>query len=150
MILLCKPNAAPRHRRDDAGFTLVEVLVVLVLLGLILGLVAPRALDFLSRGQAQAAKLQITSLGSNLDLYRLDVGRYPTQDEGLAALIARPAGLQRWNGPYLDGKAVPPDPWGHTYHYRSPGRDGRRYDLYSLGADGAEGGEGQDADIGNW
>jgi general secretion pathway protein G len=139
-----------RTRADQRGFTLIEVLVVLVLLGLILGLVAPRALDFLGRGQSQAAKLQITSLGTNLDLFRLDVGRYPTQDEGLAALIARPAGLQRWNGPYLDGTAVPQDPWGHSYQYRTPGGEGRRYDLLSLGADGREGGEGQDADIGNW
>ncbi len=148
MTLHCKRKS--RLGRDQRGFTLVEVLVVMVLLGLILGLVAPRALEFLGRGQSQAAKLQIESLGTNLDLYRLDVGRYPSQEEGLAALITRPTGLQRWNGPYLDATTLPADPWGQAYHYRIPGRDGRRYDLFSLGADGVDGGEGLNADIGNW
>ena len=138
---------APWWRRPARGFTLVELLVVLVILGLLVGLVAPRAIEYLSRAKLDVARIQIDNLATGLDLYRLDVGRYPTAEEGLSALVARPAGAKHWNGPYLDGISVPVDPWDRTFTYRIPGSEGRPYDLITLGADGAEGGEGEDVDI---
>ena len=132
----------------DAGFTLLELLVVLAILALIAGVAAPRVIGYLSTAKSETARIQIESLAQALDLYRLDVGAYPTQAQGLAALVTRPADARRWNGPYLNGGKVPDDPWGRPYVYRSPGADGRDYELYSLGADGVEGGEGENADVG--
>ena len=136
-------------RRGRAGFTLIEMLVVLVIIGLIVGLVGPRVLSFLTDARMKAARLQIASFSNSLDLYYLDVGRYPTAQEGLAALVKRPPGVDVWNGPYLRGGAVPIDPWRNAYVYLAPGAHGA-YDLMSYGSDGREGGEGPAADIANW
>jgi general secretion pathway protein G len=125
------------------------MLVVLVIIGLIMSLVGPRVLNYLGDARAKTARLQIESFGNSLDLFHLDVGRYPTTQEGLAALVQRPAGTQVWNGPYLKGAAVPSDPWGNPYVYRSPGTK-RPYDLVSYGPTGREGGEGSATAITNW
>ncbi|MBM3571354.1 MAG: type II secretion system protein GspG [Alphaproteobacteria bacterium] len=131
------------------GLTLVEMLVVLAIMALVVGLVGPRVVDYFGRAKSTTAKLQIENLAAGLDLFRLDVGRYPTIQEGLPALAQRPAGLTAWKGPYIKGDAVPNDPWGRVYTYRIPGRDGRGFDLMSLGADGAPGGTGENQDITN-
>ena len=136
-------------RRRQHGFTLVELLVVITIIGLIMGLVGPRVLNYLTESKAKAAKIQIESLGSALDLYFLDVGRYPTTSEGLTALVRRPGSTGAWNGPYLKGGLVPADPWGNAYVYRSPGEHGS-YDIISYAADGQEGGTGAAADITSW
>ncbi len=132
-----------RHR--EAGFTLLELLVVLMVLALLAGLVAPRVLGYLEGARRDAAALQIRRLATALEYFRLDAGRYPTAEEGLAALVTRPAGVRRWNGPYIEG-ALPRDPWGRPYVYRTPA-EGAPYEILSLGADGAPGGEGEDADV---
>jgi general secretion pathway protein G len=139
-----------RHalRQAEAGFTLVEMLVVIAIIGLIMGLVGPRVLNYLGDSKVKAAKLQIESFSSSLDLFYLDVGRYPTVSEGLSALAQRPGNTTIWNGPYLKTGAVPPDPWGHIYLYRTPGERGP-YEIVSLGSDGQEGGTGTAADISN-
>jgi general secretion pathway protein G len=129
-----------------AGFTLVEMLVVLVIIGLILGLVGPRVLNYLTDARVRATKLQIASFSSALDLYYLDTGRYPSSGEGLQALVQRPASAEAWNGPYLKGGAVPADPWGHPYVYRSPA-EGAPYEIMSYGSTGREGGTGTAAEI---
>jgi general secretion pathway protein G len=138
-----------RTKRRTRGFTLVEILVVITIIGLIMALVGPRVINYLSEAKVKAAKIQIESFGSALDLYYLDAGRYPTTSEGLEALAQRPGGSATWNGPYLKGAAVPKDPWGHPYLYRSPGEHGP-YDIVSYGADGQEGGTGTSADIVSW
>lgn len=136
-----------RPGRDrSAGFTLVELLVVLVILALIMGLVGPRVLNYLTSSRERAASLQITSFKSALDLFFLDVGRYPTGSEGLSALVEKPAAAPVWNGPYLKQSQVPNDPWGNAYRYASPA-DKAPYEIQSLGADGKPGGSGSDADI---
>ena len=131
------------------GFTLIELLVVLVILGLLAGLVGPQVLRYTGSAKSDTAKLQIEELGAGLDLYHLEIGRYPTTDEGLKALVEQPTGLNKWNGPYLKKKNIPTDPWGNDYHYKYPGEQGV-YDLYSLGNDNMDGGEGNDADIVSW
>lgn len=131
-----------------SGFTLLELLVVLVILGLLVGYVAPKYFAQLGKSEVKTARAQINSLEKALDQYRLDVGRYPTGEQGLAALNARPANESRWGGPYLQ-KAVPNDPWGKPYIYKSPGEHGE-FDLSSLGKDGQAGGEDENADIVNW
>jgi len=136
-------------RRNEGGFTLIELLVVLAILGMIVAFVTPQVLKYLGRAKTDAAHIQIENLGAALDLFRLDVGRYPTQSEGLDALIVRPTGLDVWNGPYLKQKAVPLDPWNRAYLYKIPGDHGE-YDLYSLGADGVPGGTGENQDVTNW
>ncbi|MCG2630730.1 type II secretion system major pseudopilin GspG [Bradyrhizobium sp. WYCCWR 13023] len=134
-----------REARGEAGFTLVEMLVVITIIGMIMALVGPRVLNYLSESKAKAAKIQIESFSSALDLYYLDLGRYPTSNEGLAGLT-RSNNQAGWNGPYLRGGVVPNDPWGHGYVYRSPGASAP-YDIISLGSDGQEGGSGTAADI---
>ena len=134
--------------RRKAGFTLVEMLVVLTIIALILGLVGPRVLNYLGESRTKAAKLQIESFGSALDLFYLDAGRYPTASEGLNALVQRPTGAEIWNGPYVKGGKVPSDPWGNPYQYRSP-VESAPYEIVSYGSDGREGGEGTAADISN-
>jgi general secretion pathway protein G len=136
-------------RQLQRGFTLVELLVVITIIGLIMGLVGPRVLNYLTESKAKAAKIQIESLSSALDLYFLDVGRYPNTSEGLAALVKRPGSTNAWNGPYLKGGLVPADPWGNPYVYRSPGEHGS-YDIISYAADGVEGGTGAATDITSW
>ncbi|QLH41104.1 MAG: type II secretion system major pseudopilin GspG [Defluviicoccus sp.] len=134
----------------QAGFTLLEVLVVLVILGLLAAVVAgPQIFKYLGSAKSEAAKVQVQQISSALDLYRLEVGRYPTQEEGLEALIEAPAGLNKWNGPYLKKKESIVDPWGRVFVYRYPGEHGD-FDLYTLGADNAEGGDGENKDITNW
>jgi general secretion pathway protein G len=131
------------------GFTLIELLVVMVILGLLAGLVGPQVLRYLGSARSDTAVLQIEELGAGLDLYHLEVGRYPTTEEGLQALVEQPTGISRWNGPYLKKKTIPLDPWGNEYHYRSPGQHAL-YDLYSLGSDNLEGGESDNTDIVSW
>lgn len=136
-----RPNRSARRRAAQAGFTLVEVLVVISIIGLIMGLVGPRVLNYLSDAKVKAAKIQIESFSSALDLYFLDVGRYPSSTEGLNALMQRPSSANAWNGPYLKGSIVPKDPWGSAYVYKSPG-DRKPYDIMSFGPDGANGAKG--------
>ncbi|ARN82211.1 type II secretion system major pseudopilin GspG [Methylocystis bryophila] len=121
------------------GFTLVEMLVVLGILGLIVGLVGPRVLNYLSESKVKAAQIQMENLASAVDLYYLDNGRYPSTEEGLGALVRRPPSAVAWNGPYLKTNGVPKDPWGHEYLYRTPGQT-TPYDIGSLGPEGREGG----------
>jgi general secretion pathway protein G len=132
-----------------AGFTLIELLVVLVILGLLAGLVGPQVMKYLGSSKTKTARLQIGDLAASLDLFRLELGRYPNAEEGLEALVAQPPGLESWNGPYLKKSQVPKDPWGYEYRYRMPGEHGE-FDIYSLGADNTEGGEGESQDVGSW
>jgi general secretion pathway protein G len=135
--------------RTRAGFTLLELLVVLVILGLLAGLVGPRVMKYLSGAKSDTARLQVADLSAALDMYKIEVGRYPTSDEGLEALVQQPTGAGNWNGPYLKKKQLPKDPWGHDYQYRAPGEHGE-FDLYSLGADNTEGGNGENRDVVSW
>lgn len=130
------------------GFTLLELLVVLVILGLLAGYVAPKYFSQIGKSEAKVAKAQIDAFDKALGQYRIDVGRYPTSEQGLVALVAKPSSEPKWSGPYL-AKQVPLDPWGKPYIYRYPGQHGE-YDLYSLGKDGAPGGSGESADITSW
>jgi general secretion pathway protein G len=136
-------------RRRQAGFTLIEIMVVMVIIGLLMALVGPNLIGRSEKAKSQAAAMQIERLGTVLDTFRLDVGRYPTTQEGLQVLVQRPMGVDRWDGPYMN-KGVPKDPWDRPYIYRSPGEAGRPYDLYSLGADGAPGGTDNNRDITSW
>jgi general secretion pathway protein G len=138
-----------RATRGERGFTLVEILVVITIIALIMAIVGPRVLNYLSESKVKAARIQIDSLATTLDLYYLDNGRYPSSSEGLVALIQRPGGAETWNGPYLKGGVVPNDPWGHPYIYKSPGEHGP-YDIISYGSDGQEGGTGTAADVVSW
>jgi general secretion pathway protein G len=134
-----KASSSRAERRDgEAGFTLVEMLVVITIIGLIMGLVGPRVLSYLSESKAKAAKIQIESLVAAMDLYYLDNSRYPGANEGLAALVERPASASAWNGPYLKTGSVPVDPWGHPYVYKVPGEHGP-YEIDSYGSAGPDG-----------
>ena len=137
--------------RKARGFTLIELLVVLLILGFIAGIAGPQVMNYLGDSKSKTAKLQIEEFGASLDLFKLDVGRYPDSSEGLQALVQAPggAGADRWRGPYLKKKTVPKDPWGNEYRYAAPGQHGA-YDLVALGADGQEGGEGEAKDIVSW
>ncbi len=146
------PAAVERERdprRGEAGFTLLELLVVLVILALIAGLAAPRVLKLLGGARSDAAAIQIDTLANILDLYRLELGHYPSEEEGIEALIEPPPGDERWNGPYVRKREQLIDPWGRAFEYRYPGEHGE-YDLYSFGADGVEGGDREDADVSSW
>jgi general secretion pathway protein G len=132
------------HKRK--GFTLLELLVVIVIIGLLAGYVAPRYFAQVGKSEIQVARAQIESLEKALDQYRLDMRRYPSAEEGLEALVAKPANAQAWSGPYLR-KSVPSDPWGRPYVYRTPGQKGE-FEIFSYGRDGKPGGTGDDADIG--
>jgi general secretion pathway protein G len=138
-----------RARDARSGFTLIEIMVVMMIIGLLAALVGPNLIGSAGRAEVQTARIQIENLGAALDTFRLDVGRYPTTQEGLAALRQRPFGVDRWDGPYLK-KDVPKDPWDRQYVYRSPGEGGRPYDIVSLGADGAPGGESENRDLTSW
>jgi len=146
---MAKPERVCRRRRL-AGFTLIELLVVLVILGLLAALVGPQIMSYVGSSKTDAAKLQIEDLSSALDLYRLDVGRYPTSGQGLRALVEKPDGVSGWNGPYLRKNKVPQDPWGQDYIYRQPGNEGRDFDILTHGADGQPGGEGENQDVVSW
>lgn len=130
-----------RRASRRAGFSLVEMLVVLAIIGMIVGLVGPRVLNYLAESKVKTAQIQMENIASALDLFYLDAGRYPTSEEGLAALVRPPSGLAGWNGPYLKSTTPPHDPWGHDYLYRAPGRNAP-YDVASLGPSGKEGGVG--------
>lgn len=138
-----------RRRKNQRGFTLIELLVVLIILGLVAMFAVPQAMKYLGGAKSDAAQIQIQNLGTILDLYRLETGRYPRQDEGLVSLVEKPAGAEVWNGPYVKKRKMITDPWGQPYVYVFPGEKGD-FDLYSLGADGVEGGEGEDKDVVSW
>lgn len=131
------------------GFTLLELLVVLGIIAMLAGIVGPQVMKHMGESKVKAAKVQIEDLASALDMYKLDMGTYPTSEQGLKALIEAPDANNRWNGPYLRKAKMPLDPWQQEYRYVAPGAHGK-FDLYSMGADGKEGGEGEDKDIGNW
>jgi len=137
-----------RGLKKEYGFTLVEILVVIIIIGLLAALVGPRLFGKVGTAKQKAAKAQIELFGTALDTYRLDVGTYPTTEEGLKALREKPSGLEKWQGPYLT-KEIPLDPWGNAYVYKCPGEHGE-YDLISYGLDGVLGGEGENHDIVNW
>ena len=149
-----RAGAVARHaalrstRAESRGFTLLELLVVLVIIGLLAGIVAPQYFAQIGKSNAKVARAQIESFGQALDQYRLDVGHYPTTEQGLASLRKLPQQELRWQGPYLK-RDIPPDPWGHPYVYVRPGIHGD-YDLISLGADGQPGGEGEATDVTSW
>ena len=137
-----------RKNHREAGFTLIELMIVLFILGLLAALVAPRLMGRVGKAKQKTAQAQLQLLGTALDLFHLDVGRYPTTEEGLRVLKEKPNNAAGWGGPYLD-KAIPNDPWGRPYVYKSPGEHGP-YDISSLGADGNPGGDGENQDIANW
>lgn len=141
-----KQNRWPDRRTTQEGYTLVELLVVLVIIGLIAALVAPRVLGYLSTAKTETARIQIKNIKDALELYYLDLGKYPTKDEGLVALAAKPADEPAWKGPYLKGADALKDPWGNAYLY-SPPADGADANVISLGRDGKVGGDGDDKDL---
>jgi general secretion pathway protein G len=141
-------SVAEGRQASEAGYTLLELLVVLAILGLLVGLVAPQVMSLLGSSKQKVADQSIARITNILDMYRLDTGAYPTTEQGLAALIVAPPGAPGWNGPYLKGDQVPLDPWGKPFQYRNPSqRPNHSYDLFSLGSDGAPGGTGEAADV---
>lgn len=135
-------------RRRQAGFTLIEIMVVVVVIGLLVAMLAPTVFNKVGQAEQTRISQDLRVIEGALKFYRLDNYRYPTQQQGLRALVDRPAGAERWNGPYLE--QLPTDPWGTAYRYRNPPQQAREFDIYTLGADNAEGGQGADADVGNW
>ncbi len=133
----------------QTGFSLIELLVVLVIIGLLGAVVGPQVLQYVGGAKSDTARMQVADLGAALDLFYLDNGRYPHTREGLQALVSSPPGLKNWGGPYLKKKTVPQDPWGRDYQYAAPGRNGA-YDLFSYGADNAPGGDKENADVTSW
>lgn len=143
---LCISGGARRHQ--ESGFTLLELLVVMVIIGLLAGYVGPKYFSQIGKSETKTALAQIDALGKALDQYRIDTGHYPSTEQNLSVLFARPANEPKWDGPYLK-KAVPADPWGKPYIYKQPGDHGE-YDLLSYGKDGEPGGTGDAADVTNW
>lgn len=137
-----------RQPGDEAGFTLVELLVVLVILVLLASIIGPRVIGYLGSSRTKTAKVQIESLVTSLELFHIDVGRYPATNEGLEILVKPSTKLVGWSGPYITKGAIPLDPWGQPYRYQAPGKKGA-FDLYTLGRDGKEGGSDEDSDVWN-
>lgn len=135
--------------KTQSGFTLLELLVVLGIIAMLAGIVGPQVMKHLGESKTKAAKVQVEDFSAALDMYKLDMGKYPTTEQGLQALIEAPEGSKRWNGPYLKKAKMPVDPWQNEYHYASPGAHGK-FDLFTFGADEKEGGEGEDQDINTW
>lgn len=131
------------------GFTLLELMVVLLILALLASLAAPQVMKHLSKAKSQTAKIQIDALSASIHYFQIDVGRIPSEAEGLQALLTAPSGERKWDGPYVEKKDSIIDPWGHPYHYKQPGQHGD-FDLFTLGSDNQEGGDGEARDIGNW
>lgn len=148
MIKFTFKAEANQLKKRCAGFTLLELLVVMVIIGLLASYVGPKYFSQIGKSEIKVARSQIDAFGKALDQYRLDTGHYPSTSAGMGALMSRPSNEAKWDGPYLT-KALPPDPWGNAYQYRQPGEHGE-YDLYSSGKDGRAGGEGENADITNW
>ncbi len=138
----------PNRPARASGFTILELVMVLVLIGVILAMVGPRVFQNLGRANSEVAKSQMATVGGQLELFKLDVGRFPTTQEGLAALVTAPSGASNWNGPYIKDPKSLKDPWGRDFVYKSPGDKGA-YDLLTLGADGKEGGDGENRDVRN-
>ena len=136
----------PKKSRRNAGVSLLEVLIVLAIIGMIMGLVAPRVLDYFGRAKSQAAAIQMSNIKGSLQLMYIDIGRYPSEAEGLNLLISAPDQLQGWNGPYMDNEEGIKDPWGRRFVFRAPGLN-KEFDLFTLGRDGQSGGTKEDADI---
>ena len=135
--------------KQSSGFTLLELLVVLGIISMLAGLVGPRVMKHMGEAKTKAAKVQISQLSQALEMYKLEMNKYPTTEQGLEALVTAPSDAKNWNGPYLAKSKVPLDPWQQEYHYVSPGEHGK-FDLYSYGADEKEGGEDEDQDIVSW
>jgi general secretion pathway protein G len=142
-------NHNVRKRKCEQGFTLLELLVVLAILGLLAAIVGPQVIKYLGSSRSETARVQVKNIAASLQLYRLDVDRYPTQAEGLAALVKQPSGVASWNGPYLPDASAITDPWGRPYLFEAPGKHGE-VDVSTLGSDGAAGGSGEAKDVGNW
>ena len=143
-----RSNCRPARSRQT-GFSLLELIVVLVILGLLAGVVGSKVIGWLDRGTHETARIQLEQLRQALSMFRLECGRYPTTGEGLQALVENPGSMRGWDGPYLEDSYVPKDPWDNEYQYRCPGENGD-YDLWTYGADGASGGDGVNADITSW
>jgi general secretion pathway protein G len=142
-------NGPKAERKRARGFTLIELIVVIMILGLLAGLVVPRLFKHVSQAKLSTAKAQISAFQTALGAYKLDTGNFPTSEQGLQALRTAPTGLKNWNGPYLP-KEIPLDPWGNAYSYKYPGDHGDEPDMISYGADGRPGGEGENADVLSW
>jgi general secretion pathway protein G len=149
MIDKCFAVRDRANRRPVAGFTLIELLVVLVILGLLAGLVGPQVMRYLGESKTKTAALQIKDLSAALDLYRIDIGSYPSTDQGLSSLVDKPGSVANWHGPYVRSNELPQDPWGRDYQYRFPGEHGE-FDLWTDGADGRPGGSGDNQDVTSW
>ncbi|MCD2345011.1 type II secretion system major pseudopilin GspG [Ideonella azotifigens] len=147
-VVLSRPISPVALAAKARGFTLLELLVVVLIIGLLTGIVGPRLMGQIGRSEVTAAKAQIDALDKAVQAYRLDMGGFPSTEQGLAALMAAPDGNARWRGPYMKN-AIPTDPWGSPYQYRMPGTSGRDYDILSLGHDKRTGGSGDDADLSN-
>jgi general secretion pathway protein G len=145
----CISHSSGRHLGREAGFTLLELLVVLAILGLLAAIVGPQVIRYLGSSKTQTAQVQVRNVAASLQLFRLDAGRYPTSEEGLAALVKPTPSVPLWNGPYLPDEAAITDPWGRPYQLKAPGEHGE-VDVFSLGSDGAVGGSGEASDVGNW
>jgi general secretion pathway protein G len=144
-------NEKPRllARKREQGYTLVELLVVIAILGLLAAIATPQVIKYLNHARVGTAKTEVESLSSALDLFKLDVGRYPSTEEGLSALVTAPAGVATWNGPYIKKTASLTDPWGQPFHYRSPGEHGE-FDIYSYGSDSEDKANAEKPPIANW